>query len=319
MFPAPHEPVLLQSVTSHFEGRNLGVFVDGTVGAGGHAAAILESCSVGRYIGLDKDATALELARKRLSSHRSVELCLGDFRNLNTVLRGLGVESGQVDGILLDVGVSSMQLDTPDRGFSFMRDGPLDMRMATGSDAVGPSAEDLVNDLQASDLERIFRTYGEEPRARMMANRIVRARTEGGRITRTVQLADILSGGIRKTARGVHPATLCFQALRIAVNGELEALEDVIPAGISMLRPGSGRLAVISFHSLEDRIVKHSFLDLAKQQGGISVLTKRPIVATEAEAEANVRSRSAKLRVAQRLAEGEMPRIGKVNKYRPGG
>jgi 16S rRNA (cytosine1402-N4)-methyltransferase len=313
---APHAPVLVAPLLQHFEGRRMRVFVDGTVGAGGHASALLEACTIDRYIGIDKDATALALARERLAGRTAVELLNADFRDLPAVLRDVNVAPGDIGGMLLDVGVSSMQLDTPERGFSFMRDGPLDMRMASGPQAAGPSAADLVNGLGEEELCRIFRLYGEEPRARLMADRIVQSRTIDGAITTTLRLADILSCGRRKTARGVHPATLCFQALRIAVNGELDALTDVLPEAVKLLEPHTGRLAVISFHSLEDRIVKQSFRNLAQLEGGVRILTKRPIVASDDESRANARSRSAKLRIVERLGQNELPRVGKVNKYR---
>jgi 16S rRNA (cytosine1402-N4)-methyltransferase len=317
---APHAPVLLAQVIAQFADRPMRVFVDGTVGAGGHAAALLDACDIERYIGLDKDASALALAGARLEGKKGVELLRADFRNMPAVLRAAGVDPGDVGGILLDVGVSSMQLDTAERGFSFMRDGPLDMRMTIGDDAGGvASAADLVNTLSQSELGNLFRRYGEDPRARLMADRVVRGRNEQGPITSTLQLADILSAGRRKTARGIHPATLCFQALRIAVNGELDALRDVLPGAVELLEPGAGRLAVITFHSLEDRIVKQAFRDMAKETGGVAQLTKRPIVADEAECEVNARSRSAKLRVVERLELGQVPRVGKVNKYRPDG
>lgn len=313
----PHAPVLVQPIVEHFGARRIDVFVDGTVGAGGHAAALLARCDIGTYIGLDKDPAALHIARGALAPFENVTLVRADFRDMAAVLRRCGVAEGRVGGILLDLGVSSMQLDRPERGFSFMRDGPLDMRMSGGVDD-GLSAADIVNGWGENELVRIFREYGEEPHARPIAQRVVAARAESY-IGTTGRLADVISGGRRMTKRGVHPATLCFQALRIAVNGELDALHAALPAAVQSLERGAGRLAVICFHSLEDRIAKQTFRAMGEQEGGVAVLTKRPIVADAAECGQNVRSRSAKLRVVQRLLAGEAPRTRKVNKYTPDG
>lgn len=318
----PHTPVLPAEILAHLTvgtPARGGVFVDGTVGAGGHAALLLSAPggAIRHYVGIDRDPTALSLAGERLRPIAAavgarLDLLRGDYRDVHGVLRraGLGGVVGSVDGCLLDVGVSSMQLDDAERGFSFMRDGPLDMRMDGSGGDYARTAADICNTASAEELTAIFREYGEERRARLMADRVVRGRP----FERTLQLAEALAGG--ETGRGrVHPATLCFQALRIAVNGELDALESGVSACRDLLQPGSGRLGVISFHSLEDRIVKRLFRDMASQTGGVRILTKRPLVCGREEEKSNPRSRSAKLRVCEALNVGEAPVIGKVNKY----
>lgn len=220
---------------------------------------------------------------------------------------------GNVAGCLLDVGVSSMQLDDGERGFSFMRDGPLDMRMdGSGADFARTAAE-IVNGSSVEELEFIFREYGEQRGAKVMAERVIAGRP----FSRTLELATALSGGAGAGRGKTHPATLCFQALRIAVNGELAALEGGVRGCVDVLRPGAGRLGVISFHSLEDRIVKYAFKEMSTEVGGVKIVTKRPVVADREEMKRNVRARSAKLRVCQRLQVDEVPVIGKVNKYAP--
>jgi 16S rRNA (cytosine1402-N4)-methyltransferase len=318
----PHTPVLPAEILENLSIRassRPAVFVDGTVGAGGHAALLLSApgCGIRHYVGVDRDPTALALAEEHLrplAARAGVRLDLlrGDFRDVDGVLRRAGLADviGQVGGCLLDVGVSSMQLDNAERGFSFMRDGPLDMRMdGTGGD-FARTAADIVNSSGVDELVAIFRDYGEERRARLMADRIVRGRP----FERTLELAEALRGG--ESGRGrVHPATLCFQALRIAVNGELDALDNGVRACRNLLEPGEGRLGVITFHSLEDRIVKRLFRDMASETGGVRLLTKRPIVCGRKEEKANPRSRSAKLRICSALRVNEAPVIGKVNKY----
>lgn len=312
MLPAAVGSLLLPALHAR---RGRGVVLDGTVGAGGHAEMLVRAARVGHYVGVDKDAEALEVAFGRLEGvcrERGTRLTLlqGDFREVGRVLEKGGVEVGEgVDVGLLDVGVSSMQLDVGERGFSFMRDGPLDMRMDGGG--AGVTAADIVNDGEREVLERIFREFGEEKRWRVMADRVVRGRPFGG----TLELAECLAGG--KGRGKVHPATLCFQGLRIAVNGELDALERGIGEFVRLCRRGEGRVGVVSFHSLEDRIVKRRFRELGKEVGGVEIITKRPVVAEREECRENVRSRSAKLRVVRRLGEGEKPKGGKVNKYRP--
>jgi 16S rRNA (cytosine1402-N4)-methyltransferase len=289
--------------------------VDGTLGAGGHAYGILESSSPdGRLLGMDLDPQALELARQRLAPFGSRAIIVkASYTSLLTQLERL--EWPAVDGVLLDLGVSSMQFDTPQRGFSFQADAPLDMRF----DPENPlRAVDLVNDLPETDLADIIYRYGEEHRSRKIARAIVKSRP----IHTTGQLAEVVaravSGGRKKrpARKGVHPATQTFQALRIAVNDELNALEAVLPPAVKALAPG-GRIAVIAFHSLEDRIVKLYFRQESKDcicppkqpvctcghRATIKVITRHPLRPSEAEVQNNPRSRSAKLRVAEKLAE----------------
>eukprot|EP00897_Mesotaenium_endlicherianum_P010188 jgi/Mesen1/9198/ME000591S08510 len=280
---SPHLPVLLREVLASFQGKKLTTFVDGTLGAGGHASAILASHPELRtFVGLDVDprahaeagphlGAAAAHARERAGLSESgpgsgpeVHLVRANFRSMKEVLEGLKIRQGSVDGILLDIGVSSMQIDTAERGFSFMREGPLDMRM---DPTAVVSAEEIINTWSEEEIGRIIRDYGEERRWRHLASCIVRARNEAP-IRTTAALVDVVGGRnfnphiSRKKGLGIHPATRTFQALRIAVNDELASLERAIPDAIACLAPG-GRLGVISFHSLEDRIVKRAFLAAA--------------------------------------------------------
>ena len=304
-----HQSVLLAEVVTGLALRPGGIVVDGTLGAGGHSAALAEVVGAqGRVVALDRDAGALERAQQKLGEVASrCTLVQSSFAKMDEVVTGLGLK--EVDGILLDIGISSDQLDDPDRGFSFMREGPLDMRM----DLEAPvTAADLLNTLPEEELVRVLRRYGEEPRARAIAQKVVGQR---GAVPfrRTGQLADLVMeiyGGRRGR---IHPATLTFQALRIAVNGELDALEAGLEAGLRILKVG-GRMAVITFHSLEDRIVKQFFVEHqgrmeslpeggAKWVGALpkmTILTRKPVVATDEECRGNPRARSAKLRVAER-------------------
>jgi 16S rRNA (cytosine1402-N4)-methyltransferase len=304
-----HQSVLLAEVVTGLALRPGGIVVDGTLGAGGHSAALAEVVGPqGRVVALDQDAGALERAQQKLGDVASrCTLVQSSFAKMDEVVTGLGLK--EVDGILLDIGISSDQLDDPDRGFSFMREGPLDMRM----DQEAPvTAADLLNTLPEEELVRVLRRYGEEPRARAIAQKVVGQR---GAVPfrRTGQLADLVMeiyGGRRGR---IHPATLTFQALRIAVNGELDALEAGLEAGLRILKVG-GRMAVITFHSLEDRIVKQFFVEHqgrmeslpeggAKWVGALpkmTILTRKPVVATDEECRGNPRARSAKLRVAER-------------------
>ncbi|HYO13201.1 MAG TPA: 16S rRNA (cytosine(1402)-N(4))-methyltransferase RsmH [Thermoanaerobaculia bacterium] len=305
-----HVPVLLAETLELLAPGRGGLFVDATVGLGGHAAALLEASPDVRLVGIDRDPQALELAARRLEGFgERVRLAQGNFHEIERVLAGVGVHGG-LAGVLADLGVSSLQLDTPERGFSFRFDAPLDMRMGGGD----LTAADLVNERSEGELERIFREYGEERQARRIARAIARARAEEP-IRTTGQLKGVIDrakGGFRDREGRVDPATRVFQALRIAVNQELAGLEAFIEATIRMLEDG-GRLVVISYHSLEDRIVKNTFRDLARgdidQVTGrprsesqlIEVLTRKPVRPTEAEVEMNPRSRSARLRAARRL------------------
>jgi 16S rRNA (cytosine1402-N4)-methyltransferase len=275
------------------------VVVDGTLGLGGHSAMIAAKIGVqGHLIGIDQDARAIALARLRLKDFKGrLDIVKSNFSKLDEVLKGLGVEA--VDGILLDLGVSSLQLDDPQRGFSFRSDGPLDMRM--DGDA-GTTAEELVNELPEKELADLIFHYGEERFSRRIAQRIVTARA-GQRIRTTGELADIV---LRSLPRGyqrdkLHPATRTFQAIRIAVNRELEVLEEALVQAFKHLKIG-GRIAVIAFHSLEDRIVKEKFRALARE-GSAVLLTKKPLRPTESEAADNPRSRSARLRVLERIVQ----------------
>lgn len=301
-----HTSVLLEEVLSAFEGKHIKHFVDGTLGAGGHSEAILKyHPEIEQLTGIDQDTSALEIARERLAPYGSkVKFIHGNFSELASY------QLSGIDGFLADLGVSSMQLDRPERGFSFMRDGPLDMRMDTTALL---TAADIVNTWSQDELGRIFRVYGEERQWRRAAGLIVEAR-ETTPFTTTLQLADLFREKLHKGAKkGIHPATLIFQALRIAVNGELEVIEKVLPAVLRLMNPG-GRIAIISFQSLEDRLIKNMFRHWAEDKesssgiGGIfidktpegKVITRKPLEASEEEIAANPRSRSAKLRVFEK-------------------
>lgn len=309
--PYPHTSVLTQEILSFFEGVHLRILVDATVGAGGHALALLEAHpEIETLVAIDQDPAALEIARRRLEAWGiKVKFFQANFSRLQELLRSQHID--QIDGLLLDLGVSSMQLDQGERGFSFMHDAPLDMRMDPAGEL---TARDIVNSWDERDLGRIFREYGEEKQWRSAARAIVQARASKT-IETTGELVNLLAPILSKhKKKGIHPLTLVFQALRLAVNGELEALERVLPLAIGSLRKG-GRLAVISFHSLEDRIVKQLFaqkaLDKASTSGlaglfvavqpHVKILTKRPFVAGVEEVRQNPRSRSAKLRVVERI------------------
>jgi 16S rRNA (cytosine1402-N4)-methyltransferase len=287
------------------------VYVDGTLGAGGHAAEVLRrSAPDGILIGLDQDAEAIARCRATLAPFGDrVLLRQANYRDLPAVLDELGRQD--VDGVLLDLGVSWFHLRSPERGFSFMLDGPLDMRM----DLSAPrTAADLVNELPRAELARMIREYGEESRAGAIAKAVEQARARGP-ITTTAQLARIVAGVFPPyPPRRIHPATLTFQALRIAVNDELTALQEGLNGMLPRIRQG-GRLAVIAFHSLEDRIVKRTFAAAAKgcicppkmpvcscgRQPALRVLTQRPVTAGPGELERNPAARSAKLRAAQKV------------------
>jgi 16S rRNA (cytosine1402-N4)-methyltransferase len=304
-----HIPVLLKEVLSFFEPRPGMRILDGTLGLGGHAAALLgaaEAVGIGDVclLGLDRDEKALELARERLLPFgRRAEGVPAAFSGLAEVFRLKGWDS--VDFALADIGVSSLQLDSPQRGFSFLADGPLDMRMDQREQSTAAS---LVNEAPFAVLRRIIFLFGEEPLAGRIAGAIVRARARApilstGQLARLVEAA--YPGKWRATARN-HPATRTFQALRMEVNKEMAELEAFLRTVAPRLAPG-GRLAVISFHSLEDRLVKHFFREEAARcpeypdGPGLRVLTRKPLVASPEERAANPRSRSAKLRVIQRL------------------
>ncbi len=288
-----HESVLLEEVCEWLRPARGKTLLDGTLGLGGHSKCWLErSAPDGQVVGVDRDPQALVEARRVLSVYRDRTLILqGNFKDAWRLLDEAG--RGPVDAALLDLGVSSMQLDTAERGFSFRADGPLDMRM---DPAQRLTAEELVNEASEKELQEILWSYGEERYSRRIVQRIVEARSRT-RIRTTKELENIVFHGVPRTYRygRIHPATRTFQALRIAVNGELDALDEFLPQAAAHLKPG-GRLAVISFHSLEDRRVKQGFRQMEKEGRG-KVLTKKPVEPNEAEKARNPRSRSAKLRV----------------------
>ncbi|MEI8345262.1 MAG: 16S rRNA (cytosine(1402)-N(4))-methyltransferase RsmH [Candidatus Omnitrophota bacterium] len=293
---ATHESVLLNEVLEWLKPKAGEIFVDGTIGLGGHAASLLDATSPeGILIGVDKDPYAIAQARARLSPFgKRAMLIQDDYQNIAQCLRRLGF--AQVQWVLLDLGVSSMQLDEGARGFSFRLDGPLDMRMNPQETF---SARQVVNEASAEQLESIFRKYGQERFARSIARKIVMMR-ERRPLETTKELEAVIFYSVPKSYRygRIHPATRCFQALRIAVNQELESLENFLKLGVDYLS-AKARIAVISFHSLEDGIVKRAFRQM--QQEGLGVaLTKKPIEATEFERACNPRSRSAKLRVFEK-------------------
>jgi 16S rRNA (cytosine1402-N4)-methyltransferase len=264
--------------------------MDMTVGAGGHAAALLES-GTRRLIGVDRDPSALATAGERLAGYEDrVQLVAGRFSDIAEVAEEAGVD--QADGVLYDLGVSSMQLDRAERGFSYREAGPLDMRMGDQ----GTSAADVVNEYPEAELERVIRELGEERFARRIAGAIVRARTRAP-LQSTRELAAVVAAAVPKRRGGPHPARRAFQAIRIEVNRETEELAASLPRAVQLLSPG-GRLVAISYHSLEDRIIKHGL----RNDERVQVLTKKPMRPTEAEAADNPRARSAKLRAAERMA-----------------
>jgi 16S rRNA (cytosine1402-N4)-methyltransferase len=307
-----HKPVLIAEAVASLQCRSGAVYVDGTLGGGGHAFEILRnSAPDGRLIGIDTDGDALREARRRLASFGDRKVLVkGNFADMGNILSGMKIAA--VEGILLDLGVSSHQLDTAERGFSFTQDAPLDMRMNRDR---GPDAADLVHTLSAEALEGIIRRFGEERWAGRIARAIVTRRGQSP-IRTTGDLAGVVAGAVPKSAdtARIHPATRTFQALRIAVNDELAALQRALNDGMDCLKPG-GRFSVISFHSLEDRIVKNAFRDA--EQGCIcppdlpvcacgrkptmKVVTRKPVVPGDAEIRDNPRARSAKLRTAERI------------------
>lgn len=304
----PHEPVLYHEVLAALAPRSGGRYVDGTVGAGGHAYGILtQSAPDGLLLGLDVDPQALAIATERLAPFgERVYLRRASYTTLQRQLAALGWES--VEGIVLDLGLSSMQLDTPERGFSFREDAPLDMRFDPDQPV---TAADLVNTLEEAALADILWRYGEERRARQVARVIVKHRP----VTTTRQLAEIVAAATTSGKRGMHPATRTFQALRIAVNRELTNVETVLPQAIDALSPG-GRLAIIAFHSLEDRIVKHFLRQWSdactcppdtphcdcRARARVRLIKPFPVRPSEDEIARNARARSARLRVVERLA-----------------
>ena len=308
-----HIPVLLNETLEYLDPKPGGVYIDGTLGGAGHSSEIAKRIVPGGVlIGIDQDSNAIDAATRRLEAYKDNVIIVRDnFRNIKTIALQKGFK--EVDGILLDIGVSSHQLDEKERGFSYMQDGPLDMRMDTEN---GLNASDIVNNSSEQELIRILRDYGEEKWAVRIAKFITEER-KNSRIDTTFKLADIIQRAIPAAARrdGGHPAKRTFQALRIAVNDELQVLEEALIDVARLLKPG-GRLVVITFHSLEDRIVKKIFNNMEKpctcppqlpvcacgKEPLLRVITKKPVTAGVEELKTNTRSKSAKLRAAERVS-----------------
>lgn len=315
-----HVPVMLEEVLKFLSPKPGGYYVDGTVGGGGHTQAILERCAPdGKVLGIDSDMQAIDRVKQRLTDYVNngrLVLVQGNFAELARIVDEADFAS--VEGVLLDLGFSSYQMDNPERGFSFSVDGPLDMRLNRSQEL---TAADIVNGASEQELADIFWRYGEEKRSRQVARRIVRERARGA-ITGTSQLARLAAAGIPYKAGAIHPATRVFQALRIAVNGELESLEKALPQIVDVLSTArkdktsggtGGRMAVISFHSLEDRLVKDFMRREARDcicppnipvcvcghKARLRILTPKPVTPTSSEVLDNPRARSAKLRAAE--------------------
>jgi 16S rRNA (cytosine1402-N4)-methyltransferase len=315
MNSTPHQPVLYKEIIHALQPKPGGCYVDGTVGAGGHARGILEACAPdGQLLGLDVDPQALAIARKTLApyEHR-VHLAQASYTTLSDQLAQLGW--GEVDGIVLDLGASSMQFDTPERGFSFQHDAPLDMRFGP---SMPQTAADIVNGYSEPELADLIYEYGEERDARKIARAIVKARPlhTTRELVTAIEAISPRPFGRLGAARGdrIHPATRTFQALRIAVNNELTSIREVLPQAVASLKIG-GRIAVISFHSLEDRIVKDFFREQGRdlvnppyekiyeveRKATLKEVNRKPITPSEEETKNNPRARSAKLRIAEKL------------------
>ncbi len=295
-----HVPVLAEEICHWLSPKPGGIYIDCTLGMGGTSLKILERTGSNAHIlGLDRDPEALACAKKTLESFGSqVKYLNGNYSHMVELVHEAGYE--KVDGVVFDLGVSSLQLDKPERGFSFAMDGPLDMRM---NQTQGPTAADLVKVLPEKELADLFFTCGEERFSRRIAQAIVQSRKTFALET-TQALVAVIKGAVPHTYRKgrIHCATRTFQALRIRVNQELESLQPALQSAVSLLREG-GRVCVVAFHSLEDRVVKHTFRGLAgRDNPTLSVLTKRPVTAQQQEIDQNPRSRSAKLRVAQRVS-----------------
>ena len=295
---AAHIPVMLNEVIEYMQPKPGQIFVDGTLGLGGHALSILKLLgSTGRLIGMDRDRLALEKAQECLVKYKDQCSFIHDnFRNVGQVLKDQGID--RVDGILLDLGLSSFQLDDPQRGFGFKQDGPLDMRMDTDS---AISAFNLINAYSEKEIAMVLKEFGEERWHQRIARHIVHERSKRP-ITSTQELSNMVLRAMPHFAKRqrIHPATRTFQALRIAVNRELEAVTAVLDQCADLLKEG-GRIGVIAFHSLEDRIVKHKFRQLSRA-GIVNLIVKKPIRPSEAEIQFNPRARSARLRIAERIA-----------------
>ena len=311
-----HKPVLLGPCIEALRIHPDGIYVDGTLGRAGHSREIAQRLTTGRLICIDRDQAAIEAARERLAPWLDrVTLVRSNFSELGDVLRQAGVSGA--DGMLFDLGVSSPQLDDASRGFSYMQDAPLDMRMDTSA---APSAYEVVNTWSQEELRRILFEYGEERYAPAIARAIVRAR-EAAPVETTLELVEIIKSAMPPAAlrEKQHPAKRSFQAIRIAVNGELDALPPMLDAAVNGLNPG-GRLAVITFHSLEDRIVKRALAEMARgctcppefpvcvcgRRPRVRLVNRKPVTADEAELADNPRARSAKLRVAEKCGEFDL-------------
>lgn len=303
-----HVSVMLNECINGLNIRGDGIYVDGTAGGAGHSSEIAKKLTTGRLLALDQDPDAVKIALQRLSKYKQAEVVTSNFRNMDAVLDERGIEG--VDGILLDLGVSSHQLDVLERGFSYHGNAPLDMRMSQ----LGISAKDIVNDYSADELTRILREYGEEKFARKIAFNIKAAR-ETKRIETTAELAEIVKASVPAAVRREkNPCKKTFQAIRIAVNGELESLSEGLDKAFECLNSG-GRLVVITFHSLEDRMVKQRFAGwctgcicpsefpvcVCNNKPRAKLVNRKPITAGELELEVNRRSRSAKLRIVEKL------------------
>lgn len=307
-----HISVMLQESIDGLAIRPDGIYVDGTAGGAGHSCEIAKRLTTGRLFALDQDPDAVQIAGERLKPFPCAEVIQTNFRRMDEVLAQRGIT--RIDGVLLDLGVSSHQLDSGERGFSYQKDAPLDMRMSQN----GPSARDLVNSWDAAELTRILREYGEEKFAHSIAVNIVRRRQEKP-IKTTLELAEIIKSSMPPSARRAkNPAKKSFQAIRIAVNGELDALDEALDRAFALLNPG-GRLVILTFHSLEDRLVKQKYASWCRgcicppdfpqcvcgQKPRAKLVNKKPVTATEEELAVNKRSRSAKLRILEKLSEQE--------------
>jgi 16S rRNA (cytosine1402-N4)-methyltransferase len=309
---APHRPVLLFEAVNLLAPERGGLFVDATLGLGGHSEAILEASPDTRVLGIDRDREAIRLAAERLARFGTrFRIAHANFREIERVLAEAG--ETEASGVLADLGVSSLQFDTPERGFSFRHEAPLDMRMdASGADE---TAADLLERLPEEEIARIIYEYGEERKSRRIARWIVERRERGEPLRTTGELAALVARAVGyKRGDRVHPATRTFQALRIAVNGELEGLDEFVETAVDLLQT-QGRLAVISFHSLEDRVIKRALRRLSGHcecdrrmpvcacgsRRAVEVLTRRPVTPGEQEIEENPRARSAKLRACSKL------------------
>jgi len=292
-----HTPVMVKEVLSYLQLLPGKVIVDCTLGEGGHSEGILRKILPGGYlIGIDQDDDALSISRLRLSRYEdSIRLVQGNFKDIRDELKNLGFDA--MDGVVFDLGVSNLQFSTPERGFSFQLEGPLNMRMDKRAQI---TAFDLINNLSEIEIANLIYKFGQERYSRRIARRIVQVRAKNI-ISTTTQLAEIIVNALphKERYKKIHPATKTFMALRIAVNRELEVLEFALNEAIDLLNPG-GRICVISFHSLEDRIVKNIFRDSAKT-GRLQLITKKPLIPTDEEQQENKKSRSAKFRVAQKI------------------